>query len=494
MMSSASDQTPGRLVRCSQGHVFDAASAACPFCGEARAKPPEASSQSGAATPAPPSTLRTDPMVIPLPFPLRPRTLIIAASTAFLLAVGGLAFLLMPAAKNDDDNGREGLRGRAEQNSQPDQKPAAEARPDQAPVQQAAENKPPPARVDDTKAQIATDASTPQAAPRNNPDAIDRTRSDSHGQPEKQASLDQGQKPPGQPSQPFIDFRDPIALAFEEKYALSPLARELLATSRGYYAYDRKEFWLAKAWFASDAAKNNPAANYWYGVMLQRGEGVQQDVAEGLRRITAAAQAGLYTAQWRLANIYLKGDVPGVAADPEKGKSWLMLAGKEERGEALKMLAELGVSHSDYEPTLIDLDRALGRSYDDAYKVASKLLEQKTTSGFLWVGNFTSFGNGVPADPVRGRELMMVAARLYAPAALINFANWSADGVRTSKNPVEAAALAYIARENAVFADEAQRIDKIIGSIVGMLTAEQYQDLGFLLKGIRTLPRRAQPR
>ena len=292
----------------------------------------------------------------------------------------------------------------------------------------------------------------------------------------------------------MVDFRDPIPLAFEEKYALSPLARELLATSRGYYAYSRKEFWLAKAWFTSEAAKSNPAANYWYGVMLQRGEGVQQDSAEGLRRITAAAQAGLYTAQLRLANVYLKGDYPGIAADPEQGKKWLMLAGKEDRSEALKLLAELGVPHSDYEPTVSDLDRALGRSYNEAYKVASKLLEQKTTAGFLWVGNFTSFGNGVPADPVRGRELMMVAARLYAPAALVNFANWSADGVRTSKNPVEAAALAYLARENAVFADEAQRIDKIIASIVGMLTAEQYQDLGFLLKGILALPKRTQAR
>lgn len=486
-----SNETSSRLIRCSQGHVYDASSAACPFCGEASAAQAETPPGGGGSiSPSPGEDTRKNE-----PSRLNIKTISIASAVLLSLvslAAGIVLFRISPP--NAGDCGRPGCTGerRAEENIRRDSAPT-DANNDRLVEQSDKKTIAPDSSTSEKVAQSNNENPAQKTAP---PPPTNDAGGAANRQGQQEAALDQGkaQSPSTQQSGPVIDLRDPIALAFEEKYALSPLARELLATSRGYYAYDRKEFWLAKAWFTSNAAKSNPAANYWYGVMLQRGEGVQQDSAEGLRRITAAAQAGLYTAQLRLANIYLKGDYPGIAADPEKGKNWLMLAGKEERSEALKLLAELGVSHSDYEPTLADLDRALGRSYDDAYKVASKLLEQKTTAGFLWVGNFTSFGNGVPADPVRGRELMTVAARLYAPAALVNFANWSADGVRTSKNPVEAAALAYLARENAVFADEAQRIDKIIASIVGMLTAEQYQDLGFLLKGIRTLPKRTQTR
>ena len=444
-----SNGASGRLLRCSQGHFFDASSAACPICGEvpaAQAETPSPGDGDSASPSLGPGTQKRAPSQLNI------KAITMTAAALLVLAAGAILFRMSPS--NVGDCGRPGC---ANERQMQEAIKRDEAKPDAGRDRIAGQS--------DKKAVVPDNltsenvAQPKQGAPAQTvvPPVARKPVADASGntnQPgQQQAALEQAPGRPSSGQQPgsAIDFRDPIALAFEEKYALSPLARELLATSRGYYAYDRKEFWLAKAWFTSEIAKSNPAANYWYGVMLQQGDGVQQDAAEGLRRMTVAAEAGLYTAQLRLANIYLKGDYPGVSADPEKGKAWLMRAGKEERGEALKLLAELGIPHSDYAPTVIDLDRALGRSYGDAYQVAVKLLEQKTTAGFLWVGNFTSFGSGVPADLARGRELMIVAGRLYSPPALVNLANWSADGVRTSKNPVEAAALIYLARENAIF-------------------------------------------
>ncbi len=48
--------------------------------------------------------------------------------------------------------------------------------------------------------------------------------------------------------------------ATETSNALSPLARELLATSRGYFAFVRKDYPEARAWLTTKAARSNPAA------------------------------------------------------------------------------------------------------------------------------------------------------------------------------------------------------------------------------------------
>ncbi|MFT3731760.1 MAG: tetratricopeptide repeat protein [Hyphomicrobium sp.] len=301
------------------------------------------------------------------------------------------------------------------------------------------------------------------------------------------------EKPPGPgPSngqeQPNADIRDAIALNLEEKYKFSPLGRELLATTRGCYAFLRQEYALARSWMRSDIAKANPASMYWYALMVEKGETVPQDYAVALALLTSSANAGFYYAQFHLAEIYLNGLYPLVPTDPAKGKIWLIKAVKESRPEALRLAAEIGLKSSDYDPTFNTLNEALGRSYQDAFKVASALLQDNTTSGIFWTGTLTFYGQGTIRDQKQGRDLILRAARLYSWPALVDVANWSADGFETEKGPVEAAAIAYIARENTSSPDEAQIVDKVIAPLVTALSAEQYQDLGTLLRGVTSLP------
>lgn len=127
---------------------------------------------------------------------------------------------------------------------------------------------------------------------------------------------------------------------------------------------------------------------------------------------------------------------------------WLAKAVKESRPEAVRLASEIGLKSSDYDPTFKTLNQALGRSYQDAFKIASALLRDNTTSGMFWTGTLTFYGQGTTPDQKQGRDLILRAARLYCWPALVDIANWTADGYETGKNPVEAAAVAYIAREN----------------------------------------------
>lgn len=310
---------------------------------------------------------------------------------------------------------------------------------------------------------------------------------------EDEASL--GDRPDVAPPAPgakefVIDHRDQVVLAFEDRFELTPLARELLATTRGCYAYGRKVHWLAKSWLTSAAAKSNPAAMYWYGIMLEKGDGVPQDRAQALRLITTAAEAGFYYAQVRLSEIYLKGEYTDIPIDAAKGKTWLITAAKEDRDETKKLLAAFPVTPSEIAPTTTDLDQALGRSYEEAYAVAETLMQQRNPSGFYWSGMFTLYGQGTRADFPRARALIDKAARLYVAPALMQLALFSADGYKTQKNPVEAAALAYLARENILNAAEGAQIDKVLTPLVSSLSRDEYEALEFLLKDITTLPRR----
>lgn len=442
----------GDLVRCRQGHVFDLAQhAACPVCGEGIAK-----AQLAASAPVDKRRRRgdaTDKSDLTLTEIIsRPALLAGAAAGAALL--GLTIVLLWPAPTPTPMPPHQG--GEKQARNDADKKKSGEVPP--RPVKHENENTPAPA--------------PPAPAPG----------------PGKQASLENPPKPVDDGLN--VDFRDPLARAFEEKYAFTPLARELLATTRGYVAYTRKDYWKAKSWFTTGAAKGNPAAVYWYAVMLENGQGVQQDYAAALSGITAAAEAGLTNAQLRLAQIYIKGEYPSVPADPGKGRMWLIKAAKEGRADASRFAAEIGLKESEIGASVMTLDHALGRSFQDAFAVAQTLSADKTTSGYFWTGTLTFYGQGTKADKDSGRDLIAKAARLYCVPALVDLAHWSADGFKTSKNPMEAAAIAYLARFNAESADEVQRVDKVLAPLVAELSSEQYQELGILMKDIIELPRR----
>ena len=89
------------------------------------------------------------------------------------------------------------------------------------------------------------------------------------------------------------------------------------------------------------ADKGNPDAMMDYGVLVFRGEGVQQNEKIGAQWLVLAAKRGNPIAQNRVARLYLFGK--GVDADPVEAMKWNILASKAGRGDAEldSMLAKL---------------------------------------------------------------------------------------------------------------------------------------------------------
>lgn len=457
-----------QLVRCPQGHFFDlAGGSACPICGESVALVQVSSSKvdqgtEGADVGHTGSSKFGSGQRNGLSTPM-----LAAAGVAGVATIGLAAFLLWPSPPStvpphEEDHRKTTAAAASDAKSETKEKQLDAAQGD--------------SKSETSKTTVASPQPTPPSPNENKQVMLDKTPAPApiHGQ----AQLD-------------IDLRDAIALSLEEKYKFSPLGRELLATSRGCFASGRGEYALAKSWMMSDVAKSNPATMYWYALMLEKGNGVPQDYAEALKVLTSSAEAGFYYSQFRLAEIYLKGIYPSVSTDPAKGRIWLVKAARESRPEALRLAAETGLKADDFSPNVALLDKALGQSFQDTFKVASTLLKENTTSGIFWTGTLTFYGQGTKRDEKQGRDLILRAARLYAWQALIDVANWSANGYEMPKNPVEAAALAYLARENILSPNETEIVDKAIAPLTAALTAEQYQDLGALLRGITSLPARS---
>lgn len=287
---------------------------------------------------------------------------------------------------------------------------------------------------------------------------------------------------------------DATIAALEDKYAFTPLARELLATAHGFRAYIRKDYAAAKAWLTSDVAKRNPAAIFYIAEMVAAGNGFQKNAANALGLYAESANEGFYLAQLRLGKIFNDGDFPGVPRDPSKAKAWLMMAAKEDRGEANRILAEMGVSRDEIKPTRTDLELALGRSYQEAFNIANTLISQGSGSAYYWAGSFIHEGQGTDKNPDFGRELIAKGARIFDALCIETVAEWSFNGEATSKNVPEAVTLAYIARENAVFGDDLSVIDKRTSVFLDKITDEQYEDVRQLLMGIRDIPARSASR
>jgi TPR repeat protein len=283
---------------------------------------------------------------------------------------------------------------------------------------------------------------------------------------------------------------DPQFAALETKYGLTPLARELLATTRGCFAYGRNAYALAVAWLTSDAARDNPAAMHWLGIMHEKGRGVAQDYREALRLITAAAEAGFYYAQVRLAEIYLHGEYPGVARDADQGRRWLTIAAKEDRPDTRPLLAEAGLDAAAIAPTMTDFDRLLDEQPAKAYRIASELAALNVSSSRYWVAMLGNRGYGGQTDEAANQAKIEAAARLYVSYALRTLAQHAAYGIGRKKNPVEAVALFGLTRVNVLSNGEAEYVDSEVTSYMLGMTQAQHDDLTVLLRDIWTPPRR----
>lgn len=449
------------LIRCTQGHVFEHSSIACPTCGEAVASaPPPTDDDRPAETAA--AGVAHDRQRNRWPstdFGALQQYLLPGAAAA-VVAV----FVLLPALWPEPP-----LPGNSKrQTKMPD-----------ASTGTAVETKSGEATAKDTPRPAATGNGLDAASPLR--DTTARSDVATHT------------SPPVEPNVPRAAENDGpsyAAFAAETRNALSPLARELLATSRGYFAFTRKEYSEARTWLTTKAARSNPAAMYWLGLMTEQGKGGPPDHRRALELITASATAGYPPAQTRLAEIYLRGDYPGVAKSRERARQWLVQVAKEAFPGTAKLIEEAGLTPEDIGTTMLDFGKLLSRSESEAYKIAVDLYRQNVGSARYWAGNLLLAGHGRGMSNAEAEVLIEDAARLYTTYAIDKLARLAAFGIGRDANPVEAAALGHLARINSASKGEIELIDKTLKPATRSLTDKQYLDLHVLLSGIVELPHR----
>jgi TPR repeat protein len=93
------------------------------------------------------------------------------------------------------------------------------------------------------------------------------------------------------------------------------------AEDAGEEAYKKGDFTTAMAKFS---AKDTPKSAFYQGLMLFKGEGVAQNVAEAARLFRKAADQGYADAQFNLGSMYGKGQ--GVPQDKQAALEWYMKA------------------------------------------------------------------------------------------------------------------------------------------------------------------------
>ena len=107
-----------------------------------------------------------------------------------------------------------------------------------------------------------------------------------------------------------------------------------LVTEAGFEAFEAGNHKKAVGWFRVSAELGEPAAQYMLGMRFQKGEGVEQDMAEAVKWYRRAAEeserhAAFPAAQASLGECYRKGD--GVGQDYAEAVKWYRLAVSQSR-------------------------------------------------------------------------------------------------------------------------------------------------------------------
>lgn len=120
-------------------------------------------------------------------------------------------------------------------------------------------------------------------------------------------------------------------------------------------AYDRGDYFTALRLLRPLAVQGQASAQYNFGIMYARGQGVQQDYAEALKWYRRAADQGLAVAENNIGQAYYLGQ--GVPPDEVEAAAWYRKAA--EKGNPRSQL-NLGVMY--------DLGKGVPRNLVEAHK------------------------------------------------------------------------------------------------------------------------------
>lgn len=144
----------------------------------------------------------------------------------------------------------------------------------------------------------------------------------------------------------------------------------------------------AARYFKMGYEQDQPVCTYYYGLMMNRGDGIKKDAKQGADIMLKAAEAGQRQAMYEVAMCYFNGN--GLMPNSEQGMKWMRRAAAEKTINAAWVLAtnyRTGVG------TNIDYDRALywyAMAMDRQAKRAAKLVND-TLAG----SPFVSYMQGI---------------------------------------------------------------------------------------------------
>ena len=109
---------------------------------------------------------------------------------------------------------------------------------------------------------------------------------------------------------------------------------------------------VAASWYRKAAEQNHVPAQLFLGVLLHSGDGMEQDHREAARWFRAAAEGGNDQAQFQLGALYATG--VGVEKDGTEAIRWLTKAAAQRNTRAMGLLATELFSRSRDEQDLVD--------------------------------------------------------------------------------------------------------------------------------------------
>ncbi len=195
---------------------------------------------------------------------------------------------------------------------------------------------------------------------------------------------------------------------------------------RGYYATAIRE-WRPLA------EQGNAKAQFYLGVMYDKGQGVPQDYARAAKWYSKAAEQGLAQAQLYLGFMYQR---PGVPPDDAEAVKWYRKA------------AEQGVADAQYNLGVM-YDNGQGVPQDDAEAVKwyRKAAEQGVADAQYNLGVMYGNGQGVPEDYAQAHMWLNLAASRLPPGKNRDDAVFNRDLVAKRMTPAQISEAKKLARE-----------------------------------------------
>lgn len=319
-----------RLVRCREGHVYDAATAtACPVCGAPIATPPPGDSDRGTGA-------TEDSRAKPQP-PYALLALVVVTACAVL---AGMIWLRQAPAKppSASDTGGEAHKPPVALQSKPE--PGRIAAPADAPdVKEALSTPKPP----DSAA-----ASTSQPKPASDQQATATAKPTDMGGPIvfdpklEAAGAQEKPGPLGKP-RPSQDSYPPQALArIQKQLGLSDLVVDAAVMASAAVTMKQAPTRQKAALIEALAARGSASAMVTLSNAYFNRSGIRPDMERGMRHLEVAAAAGFGPARLSLARILLSGEI--VERDEPRAILLLIAATRGSVEGAAAMLSSLGIN------------------------------------------------------------------------------------------------------------------------------------------------------